>query len=92
LIFWLINKIFNVVAVIPFLKTINRLAGAVSGFLEGSLVLGVVLIMIGKFPFANFIIPAVDASSVAKYLISVGKVLLPLLPELVRQARSYLNF
>jgi len=52
----------------------------------------VVLIMIGKFPFANFIIPAVDASSVAKYLISVGKVLLPLLPELVRQARSYLNF
>ena len=92
LIFWLINKIFNVIAVIPFLKTINRLAGAVLGFFEGSLVLGVVLIMIGKFPFANFIIPAVDASSVAKYLISVGKVLLPLLPELVRQARSYLNF
>jgi len=92
LIFFLIDKIFKVISVIPFLKTINRLAGALLGFLEGSLVLGVILIMIGKFPFAGFIIPAVDASSVAKYLISVGKVLLPLLPELVRQARSYISF
>jgi len=92
LVFWLINKIFNIIAIIPFLKTINRLAGAILGFLEGAIVLGVVLIMIGKFPFAGFIIPAVEASSVAKWLISIGKIFAPLLPELVRQARSYLNF
>lgn len=92
LVFWIINKLFNVIAVIPFLKTINRLAGAVLGFLEGSLVLGVVLIMIGKFPFANFIIPAVENSQVSKYLLTVGKVLVPLLPELVKHAKSYLNF
>lgn len=92
LVFWLINKIFNVIAVIPFLKTINRLTGALLGFLEGTLVLGVVLVLIGKFPFADFIIPAIQASGVAKYLIYIGNILVPLLPELVRQARSYLPF
>lgn len=91
LVFWVINKLFNVIAIIPFLKTINRLAGAVLGFLEGSLVLGVVIIMIGKFPFANFIIPAIDVSKVAKYLISVGKVLMPLLPEIVKHAQSFIK-
>ena len=92
LVFWLINKIFKVLSIIPFLKTINRLAGAVLGFLEGAIVLGVVLIMIGKFPFANFIIPAIQTSNVAKWLIHIGKILAPLLPELVKQARSYLPF
>ncbi len=91
-VFWVIDRIFKVLAVIPFLKTINRLAGAILGFLEGGLILGVVLTLIGKFPFAGFIIPAVETSDVAKWLISIGKVLVPLLPELVRQARTYLNF
>lgn len=90
LMFLLVDKVFKVLSVIPFLKTINRLAGAVLGFLEGAIVLGVVLILIGKFPFAQFIIPAIEASDVAKWLIHVGGILVPLLPELVKQARSYL--
>jgi len=92
LVFWLINKVFKVIAIIPFLKTINRLAGAVLGLLEGALVLGIVLVMIGRFPFSNFIIPAIESSKVAKWLIHIGKILVPLLPELVRQAKSYLKW
>lgn len=90
LVFWLINKVFKLIAIIPFLKTINRLAGALLGLLEGALVLGVILVMIGKFPFADFIIPAIQSSDVAKWLIQIGKILVPLLPELVRQIKGAL--
>jgi len=43
LIFWLVDKIFSFLKIIPFLSTINRLLGAVFGFLEGVLVLGLTL-------------------------------------------------
>src|SRR5690606_32344673 len=34
-VFWLINKLFNLIAVLPFLKTFNRLGGALLGLIEG---------------------------------------------------------
>jgi len=90
LVFWMIDKVFKIIAVIPFLKTINRLAGAILGLLEGAVILGILLIMVGKFPFADYIIPAIENSQIAQWLLHVGKILAPLLPELVKQARSYL--
>jgi membrane protein required for colicin V production len=92
LVFWLINKIFNVISIIPFLKSINRLLGALLGLAEGIIVLGILLIMVGKFPFADFIIPALEESQMAEWLIHVGNLLMPLLPELVAQAKTYLPF
>lgn len=91
-IFWIIGKVFNIVAVLPFIKSINRLTGAILGFIEGALVLGIVLTMIGKFPFADYIIPAMETSGVAKWLVSVGKILTPLLPDLIEYTKSYLPF
>ena len=91
LVFWMINKFFKVLTAIPFLKSINRLAGAFLGFLEGAIILGVVLIFIDKFPFSGIIIPAVEGSSTAQWLLGYGKILEPLLPNAVKLLQSHIN-
>ena len=92
LIFLLLNKFFNLFSIIPFLKTINRIAGLIFGFIEGGVILGVLLVFVIKFPFAGVLIPAIEASQVAKYLFEIGTWLMPLLPELFEQAKSIINF
>lgn len=91
LVFWLIDKFFKVLTVIPFLKSINRLAGGLLGFFEGAVVIGVALLFIDKFPFSEFVIPAVEGSQVAQFLLGYGKVLTPLLPDAVKALESHIN-
>lgn len=91
LVFWLVDKLFKVATVIPFIKSINRLAGALLGFLEGAVVLGVTLIFVDKFPFAEFIVPAIESSGVAQWLLGYGKILAPLLPEAVKLIKSHIK-
>ncbi|MFH1456722.1 MAG: CvpA family protein [Patescibacteria group bacterium] len=92
LIFWFLNKVYNVLSVIPFLKTINRISGLVFGLIEGGLIIGVVLVFVIRFPFADFLLPAIEKSQLAEYLFSVDTWLLPLLPELFDQAKDLINF
>ena len=91
-IFWLLDRIFHVISIIPFLKSINRLAGGILGFFEGTIVSGLILIVVAKFPFAGFIVPAMEGSNVAKWLMDFGKILLPLLPEIIKQVKSAVVF
>ena len=91
LVFWIIDRAFKLISIIPFLKSINRLGGAILGFIEGAVVLGIVLIFIDKFPYAENIIPAIEGSSVAQWLLGYGKILAPLLPEAVKLIESHTN-
>ena len=88
----IINKFFNLLSVIPFLKTINRITGLIFGLIQGGIILGVLLVFVIKFPFAGFLISAIKASQVAKYLFEIGTWLMPLLPELFEQAKLIINF
>lgn len=90
-IFHLINKVFDVLAVIPFLKTINRLAGAVLGVITGGLIIGLFLVFISKFPFAIFLVKPMENSEVAQLLFKYGKILMPLLPEYFKKATEMVN-
>lgn len=90
-IFLLINKVFNALAIIPFLKTINRLAGAVLGVVTGGLIIGLVLIFITKFPFANFLIKPMENSEIAQFFFKYAKILMPLLPEYFKKATEMVN-
>jgi len=92
LVFYILNKIFNLLSIIPFLKTINRIAGLLFGLIEGGVILGVLLVFIIKFPFADFLIMAIESSKLAEYLFGVGTWLLPLLPELFNQAKTLVSF
>lgn len=88
--FHLLERVFKVLTILPFLSSINRLAGAILGFLEGSLVLGGVLLLATKFPIAPGFTTAIAQSQIAAYLLGVANVIVPLLPELVRQLESAL--
>lgn len=88
--FFVLDKTFSFLVRLPFLKTIDRLAGAVLGFAEGGLVLGLTL----NFAVTHFVLPsviqqAIDASRVAFILMSLAAVLVPLLPEAIKAVQPY---
>lgn len=87
-VFWIVEKMFGVIKIIPFLSTINRLLGGILGLAEGTLIIGLTLFFISKFPIGATLTAALAASSVATYLIKISAVLWPLLPLVLRQIQS----
>ncbi len=83
-IFALIDRTFDLISVIPFLKTINRLAGAALGFIEGGLVLGLVLLLLSQTASGTWF----SNSPVASFLISYTKAVMPLLPGLLNKLKE----
>lgn len=82
--FWIIERAFKIISVIPFLKTINRLAGALFGFLEGVFVLGGILFIIANFPINVPWERELQKSNLAQYLVRTYSVMVPLLPQALR--------
>jgi len=88
-IFSLLDKTFNIISIIPFLKTINRLAGAVLGFLLGGLVLGLILYVAARYSFIDSLFGNWLADSqLAPFLVRFAKILTPLLPEMLKKLQS----
>jgi uncharacterized membrane protein required for colicin V production len=88
LIFYIINKIFNLVSIIPFTKSLNRVLGALLGALEGTLVLGLILYFVSRFTFSDWLIGVLTGSKIAIFLIKMAGILTPLLPVILRQLQS----
>ncbi|MDD4996181.1 MAG: CvpA family protein [Patescibacteria group bacterium] len=88
ILFKILNKLFDILSFIPFLKTINRLAGAILGFVEGALIIGLVLYFSMKFPLGENWTELVSNSKVALPLIGFSKILLPLVPKALKQIQS----
>lgn len=89
-VFWIIDKLFRIVSIIPFLKTFNRLLGAILGFAEGVLVVGVALFFASKIAVFPAFTDAITASNLAEPLIFAAKVFLPLIPDALKQAQGAL--
>lgn len=88
-IFILLDKFFHLISIIPFLKTINRLAGAVFGFLEGGLVLGLILYVASRYTLLeHWLGQAMTGSKLVPFLVKFTDVLTPLLPDLLKQLNS----
>lgn len=88
LLFYLVEKIFSIIAIIPFLKTFNRLLGAALGLIEGALILGLLVYFAGRFPFSEAFAALLGESTLARVFNTVGSILAPLLPEAVRAIRT----
>jgi uncharacterized membrane protein required for colicin V production len=89
LVFIVIDKFYSVLTIIPFLKTINRLAGAILGLVEGSFVLGLFLYIIARYtPASSAPAEMLASSKLAPFLLNFGNALVPLLPELVQHLKS----
>lgn len=85
----LIEKIFHIISIIPFVKSINRLGGGVFGLLEGVLFVGVVLIVASHYNLGPWFTDAMTNSKVAPTLVQAAKVLLPFLPLALKQLQSW---
>lgn len=83
-----LDKIFDLISFIPFLKTINRLAGGILGLIEGGLILGLILYFSTKFPLGESWIELINNSKIASPLINFGGFLAPLLPEALQKIKS----
>ncbi len=89
LLFVILDKFFNVLSIIPFLKTINRLAGAILGFFVGSLSLGLILYIISKYALlTNWFGQWLTNSQMAPFLLKYVNILMPLLPEALKMLQS----
>ncbi len=87
--FYLLDKTFNFFAIIPFLKTFNRLGGALLGFITGSLSIGLVLYVASRYAilhhwFGN----TLESSQLAPFFLKFATLLLPLLPEVLKKIKS----
>jgi len=87
--FMFVEKVFNLISIIPFLKTINRFAGGVLGFFTGSMTIGLVLYFVSKYAVLDFFIGTqlVD-SKLAPVFLFFNKIILPLLPEVLKKIQS----
>ncbi|MFA6603554.1 MAG: CvpA family protein [Patescibacteria group bacterium] len=84
----LIDKVFKIIAIIPFTKTINRLLGAAFGLLEGTLYLSVAVYFISRFPVSVAFDLLLQNSPFIRPLALIGSLFSPLLPEAVRLLNS----
>lgn len=78
------DKGFKIIRFIPFASSINRLGGALLGFFEGTLVLGVILTIASTFQLSPYINQAIDSSPFAGILMTIAVILTPLIPEVMK--------
>lgn len=87
-IFYILDAIFHFLTIIPFLKTINRLLGAILGFFEGLLFIGLSLFVIARFPISLWFTGVLESSRIAPIFIKVSGILQWMLPEVLKQLQS----
>ncbi len=87
--FALLDKIFNIVAIIPFVKTINRLAGAALGLIEGGLAIGLALYIISSnWVLGGWFAEILAQSDIAAYLLDFIGILKPYFPEIMKRLQE----
>lgn len=89
--FFLVNKIFHFIAIVPGLKFLNRLGGALFGFLEGALFIGITLQFISRLPIATPFATTLADSKLSHYFLSITTWLVPLFPVALKQATNAVN-
>jgi len=87
--FILLEQAFNVISVIPFLKTANRLLGLVFGLAEGILILGIIAYLAERhLSSATFLSTWLESSSLAPKLVSLSKIIVPFIPKLIGRLQN----
>lgn len=90
-VFSLLNQALTVASIIPFLKTANRLLGALFGLAEGALLFGLTFYIGGRYLPEHLLLAEWFKDSVlVKFLINFSKFLVPVLPEIYKQLKGVL--
>lgn len=87
--FYLLDKSFHLISLIPFLTSINRLAGAIFGFIEGSLIIGVLIFIASRYTILESLIGQwLYNSQIAPLFLKVSSMLWPLLPDFLKTLQA----
>ncbi len=87
--FFILDKAFSIFSILPFAKLTNRIAGAVLSFIEGILILGLFIYVSARYSIVGEIFgDMLVESQIAPLLLKVNKILLPLLPEVLKAIKS----
>ncbi|MGE5425957.1 MAG: CvpA family protein [Bacillota bacterium] len=88
-IFVIIEKIFNLISIIPFTKFINNLAGAALGFLEGSLAIGLVLFVASRYAWIGSLFgDHLVSSQLVPFFLRIVNLIMPVLPSALKALQS----
>ncbi len=87
-VFWLMEKFLSIFTKMPFIHGLDRILGLVFGLLEGSIIVGVSLYFIARFPISLSFMAGMEHSRVAPYLVQIASILIPLFPEALRLLKS----
>lgn len=87
---WFVNKIFNIIAIVPGLKLLNRIGGAGFGALQAILILGIASNFAGYLPLTEKGVEALENSWAADWLAGASGWLTPLFPEAIEKLKDTL--
>lgn len=83
--FAILDKIYKIASLIPFLTTFNRILGAALGLFEGILMIGLLLFVSSKYAIIeNWFGEWLVGSVVAPWLVETAGVLMPILPDAIK--------
>lgn len=88
LVFRLVNKAFNIIAIIPGLKSLNRLLGGVVSVVQRIAVFSILFYFLSKYQELEPIAKIFANSKFAETLATWGQLLAPLLPASIREVQS----
>lgn len=90
LLFWVVGKVFQIITVLPFISSFDRLLGLILGCVEGIFILSIILFFILKYPLNNWLMDQMAASAVAKSLLKIALVFIPLFPDALKKIKSFM--
>lgn len=85
IIVWIINKVFNI---IPFIGLANKLAGAIIGFIGGSLAIAALVYFLSLFSFSDTLSNVLISSQLAGIAVEVAVIVKPFIPEAIKTLKS----
>jgi uncharacterized membrane protein required for colicin V production len=80
----MLDQGFKIIKIIPFASSINRLGGALFGFVEAALVIGTILYVTSQFNVSPAVTDAINNTPFADLLMNIAKILLPLIPAALK--------
>ncbi|MDD5342332.1 MAG: CvpA family protein [Patescibacteria group bacterium] len=90
LVFWFIAKAFQLLKFIPFFSILNKLGGAVLGFIEGLFAIGIILVVIDRFVQSPDLAEQVANSQLAQLMINAAGIVESIFPDAFSALESVL--
>ncbi len=70
--FWLLGKVFQLITVLPFISSIDKLLGFFIGFIKAVVIAIVLLTFFTQFPFNDWLFTQINSSMIGYRLVDFG--------------------